>query len=263
MTSKVAKLQRASLSNPVKIEVDTKHTTVEKLRQNYLFIPEKHKDCYLVSLLNEFSGNSTIIFTIQCVTCQRLTLMLRNLGFNAIPLNGKMSQPKRLGALNKFKTKDRNILVATDVASRGLDIPDVDLVLNYDIPQNPKDYVHRVGRTARAGKGGRAINLVTQYDVEPYQKCEQFIKKKLEIYPIEEAPVLMLMDRVAEAQRIASVVCSEFFFPFFFARFFFVTCCFFSTDLIKFVFAFFFPSLPRSHQPFFFFFLTFLFFLFW
>jgi ATP-dependent RNA helicase DDX47/RRP3 len=117
-----------------------------------------------------------------------------------------MSQPKRLGALNKFKSKDRNILVATDVASRGLDIPDVDLVLNYDIPQNPKDYVHRVGRTARAGKSGRAVSLVTQYDVEPYQRCEQFIEKKLDLYPTEEATVLVIMDRVSEAQRLASMV---------------------------------------------------------
>lgn len=132
--------------------------------------------------------------------------MLRNLGFHAIPLNGKMTQPKRLGALTKFKSKDRNILVATDVASRGLDIPDVDLVLNYDIPSNPKDYVHRVGRTARAGKSGRAISLVTQYDVEPYQRCEEFIKKKLELYPTEEATVLVLMDRIAEAQRLAAMV---------------------------------------------------------
>ncbi|CAM9679917.1 unnamed protein product, partial [Chrysoparadoxa australica] len=80
-----------------------------------------------------------------------------------------MSQPKRLGALNKFKARERNILVATDVASRGLDIPGVDLVLNLDIPSHGKDYIHRVGRTARAGRAGRSVAFVTQYDVEVYQ----------------------------------------------------------------------------------------------
>jgi ATP-dependent RNA helicase DDX47/RRP3 len=84
-----------------------------------------------------------IIFADTCKKVQELTLMLRNLGFRAVCLNGQMSQPKRLGALNKFKSGQWNILVATDVASRGLDIPNVDFVINYDIPKNGKDYVHR------------------------------------------------------------------------------------------------------------------------
>jgi len=169
----------------------------------YLF-QKKNSDCYLVYLLNEFAGNSVIIFTIQCVTCQRLALLLRNLGFSAIPLNGKMTQTKRLGALNKFKAKERNILVATDVASRGLDIPDVDLVLNYDIPQSSKVYIHRVGRTARAGKAGKSISLVTQYDIENYQKIEYLIGRKLDVFPTEEEEVLIFNERVQEAQRIAT-----------------------------------------------------------
>jgi ATP-dependent RNA helicase DDX47/RRP3 len=92
----------------------------------------------------------------------RTAVMLRKLGLNAIPLHGKMSQIKRLGALGKFKNKSRSILVATDVASRGLDIPHVDVVINLDMPTHSKDYIHRVGRTARAGRSGRSITFVTQ-----------------------------------------------------------------------------------------------------
>lgn len=115
----------------------------QTLVQNYLFIPSKWKDCYLAYLLDEFKGQSCIIFVATCNNALRVTLLLRNLGFSAVCLHGQLSQPKRLGALNKFKAGQRDILVATDVASRGLDIPNVDLVINFDIPSNGKDYIHR------------------------------------------------------------------------------------------------------------------------
>ncbi|KAG0250796.1 ribosomal RNA processing protein [Mortierella polycephala] len=203
MTTKVAKLQRASLNNPVKVEVATKYSTVSTLLQYYLFFPLKQKDSYLVYLLNELAGNSTIVFSRTCNDCQRITLLLRNLGFPAIPLHGQLSQEKRLGALNKFKSGSRNILIATDVASRGLDIPSVDIVLNYDLPNNSKDYIHRVGRTARAGRSGKSITFVTQYDVEVYQRIEQALSKKLEEFPTDKDAVMLLQERVAEAQRFA------------------------------------------------------------
>eukprot|EP00854_Cymbomonas_tetramitiformis_P006960 gene6960-8302_t len=209
MTSKVAKLQRACLSNPVKVEVSSKYQTVDTLRQQYVFVPAKYKDCYSTYALNELAGSTCMIFTRTCEATRKLALLLRNLGFDAIPIHGKLSQPKRLGALNKFKAGERSILVCTDVASRGLDIPSVDLVLNYDIPINSKDYVHRVGRTARAGRSGRAISIVTQYDVELFQKIEHLIGTKMEQFPAEEDAVLLLLERVSEAQRIATMQVRE------------------------------------------------------
>ena len=131
------------------------------------------------------------------------TLLLRNLGFSATCLHGGMTQPKRLGALNKFKAGARQILVATDVASRGLDIPSVDFVLNYDVPESGKDYVHRVGRTARAGRSGSAVTLVTQYDVEKYQRIEHLIEKKLARYPSVKDEVLVMLESVSNAQHRA------------------------------------------------------------
>jgi len=104
-----------------------------------------------------------------------------------------MTQPNRLGALNKFKSGSRNILLATDVASRGLDIPAVDVVINYDIPQHSKDYIHRVGRTARAGRSGKSITMVTQYDVELYQRIEELIGKKMDQYVCEEEQVFIYL----------------------------------------------------------------------
>jgi ATP-dependent RNA helicase DDX47/RRP3 len=209
MTSKVQKLQRACLQNPVKVEVSAKYTTVDTLRQQYLFVPAKHKDCYLAYVLTELASSTVMIFTRTCDNSRKIALALRNLGFGAIPIHGQMSQPKRLGALNKFKAGERNILVATDVASRGLDIPEVDVVMNYDVPTNSKDYVHRVGRTARAGRSGRSLTFVTQYDVELFQKIEQLTGQKMELYPTEQEAVLLLQERVGEAQRLATVLMRE------------------------------------------------------
>lgn len=204
MTSKVAKLQRASLNDPVKVEVSTKYSTVDNLLQHYVFLPAKLKEVYLCWMVNELAGHSMIIFTSTCNSTQRLALILRNLGFPAIPIHGQLSQPKRLGALNKFKSGDRNILLATDVASRGLDIPSVDIVINYDVPQHSKDYIHRVGRTARAGRSGKSITMVTQYDVELYQRIEELIGKKLDEFPVDKDAVGMLQERVAESARLAA-----------------------------------------------------------
>merc|ERR1711915_428762 len=209
MTKKVAKLQRASLKDPVKVEVSNKFQTVDKLKQYYLFIPLKHKEMYLVHILNELAGNSFMIFSSTCSGTVKLALVLRSLGFTAIPLNGQMSQNKRLSSLNKFKAKDRSILIATDVASRGLDIPHVDVVVNFDIPTHSKDYIHRVGRTARAGRAGRSVTFVSQYDVELYQRIEALLGKKLPLYPTEESEVLLLSERVMEANRLAKTELKE------------------------------------------------------
>lgn len=89
----------------------------------------------------------------------------------------------------------------------GLDLPKVDCVINYDLPTNSKTYIHRVGRTARAGRSGKAITFVTQYDVEFYQRLEQLLDKKMAEYPLEKDQVLMLQERVAESQRYANLVC--------------------------------------------------------
>ena len=204
MSSKVESLQRASLSNPMKVSISSlSYQTVSTLIQSYLFIPHKFKDIYLVYILNEFAGQSTILFTRTVNETQRLAYLLRALGFGAIPLHGQLSQSARLGALSKFRAGSRDIQVATDIAARGLDIPSVDLVLNFDLSPDSKTYVHRVGRTARAGKAGRAVSFVTQYDVEVFQRIEKALAKKL---PEHDAPgdqVMVFAENVSEAQRVA------------------------------------------------------------
>ncbi|WEW55025.1 ribosomal RNA processing protein [Emydomyces testavorans] len=204
MSSKVESLQRASLSNPLRVSISSsKYQTVSTLLQTYLLLPQKYKDIYLVYLLNEFPGKAVIVFTRTVNETQRLSILLRTLGFGAIPLHGQLSQSARLGALGKFRSRSRDILVATDVAARGLDIPSVDVVLNYDLPPDSKTYIHRVGRTARAGKSGLAFSIVTQYDAELWQRIEAALGKQLNEYKVEKEEAMVLSDRVGEAQRHA------------------------------------------------------------
>ncbi|KAK3400304.1 ATP-dependent rRNA helicase rrp-3 [Sordaria brevicollis] len=204
MSSKVESLQRASLRDPLKVSVSSnKYATVSTLKSNYVFIPHMHKDTYLVYLCNEFAGQTIIIFTRTVLETQRIAILLRTLGMGAIPLHGGLSQSARLGALNKFRAGSREILVATDVAARGLDIPNVDCVINHDLPQDSKTYVHRVGRTARAGKSGHAISIVTQYDLEIWLRIEAALGHKLDEYPLEKDEVMVFKPRVEEAQRHA------------------------------------------------------------
>ena len=204
MSSKVESLQRAALHNPVRVSISTSsHQVVSTLVQRYFFLPHKHKDVYLIHLLNDNIGHPTIIFTRTVNETQRIAILLRTLGFGAIPLHGQLSQSARLGALSKFRSRSRDILVATDVAARGLDIPSVDLIVNLDLPSDSQTYVHRVGRTARAGKSGKAVSFVTQYDVEVWLRIENALGQKVDEEMVSKDEVMVFKERVSEAQRVA------------------------------------------------------------
>uniref|UniRef100_A0ACD5W361 Uncharacterized protein n=1 Tax=Avena sativa TaxID=4498 RepID=A0ACD5W361_AVESA len=203
MTKKVSKLQRACLRNPVKVEVSSKYSTVDTLKQEWYLVPAEYKDCYLVHVLNELPGGMIMIFVRTCESTRLLALTLRNLGFKALSISGQMSQDKRLGALNKFKAKDFNVLICTDVASRGLDIQGVDVVINYDIPMNSKDYVHRVGRTARAGQSGYAVSLVNQYEGQWFKMIEALLGHPIDDRNVDADEIMILREHISDSRRIA------------------------------------------------------------
>lgn len=203
----IESLQRASLRNPVRISVSNRITTVDTLLEYYVFTPLKHKDATLVYILNEIAGKSVIVFVNTKDEGTRIPMMLESLGFSCVPINGNMTQEARLGALNKFRAGSKNILVATNVAARGLDIPLVDCVINYQVPDNAADYVHRVGRTARAGRSGKAITMCAQYDVIRYTNIEKEVhgEKKLPEFPVDKDGVMLLLGSIEEAQGQAKM----------------------------------------------------------
>ena len=195
-----AKPPRSGKQKPFihRVESDTK--TVANLRQEYLFVPSFVKETHLHYLLthppkeinhlrrkakqrdddDEADGDaryipSTIIFTQRCATAHLVHLMLQELDIPSVPLHSHLSQPERLQSLTRFRAGGVPVLVTTDVGSRGLDIPEVALVLNYDCPRASDDYIHRVGRTARAGRGGLAITFVTERDTELVKGIEDAV----------------------------------------------------------------------------------------
>ncbi|KLT42208.1 DEAD-domain-containing protein [Cutaneotrichosporon oleaginosum] len=219
--------------------------TVEKLKQKYLFIPSQIRDPYLYYLLLNPPSDidavlaaprpkpkpkptkrgkrarsatpeddtphivPTIIFTQRCATAQLLHLILEELDIPSVPLHSHLTQPQRLLSLARFRAREVPVLVTTDVGSRGLDIPEVAMVVNWDCPRRADDYVHRVGRTARAGRGGVAVTIVTERDVELVQSIEKEIKVTLAELELPESTVLENLNRVSAARRMAAMEMSD------------------------------------------------------
>lgn len=185
--------------------------TVETLKQQYIHVPPQGKELHLWHLLSVMKGKtedpirSAIVFVSTCKDCQYLDLLLEELGYPAVALNSHKSQAQRLSALNRFKSGQVPVLLATDVGSRGLDIQTVDLVINYDMPMSPRDYIHRVGRTARASRGGLAISFVTQKDICLLHEIEDVVEKQLEAYECSDKEVTKDITKVFKAIRLSKM----------------------------------------------------------
>lgn len=213
ITRSIAALQEVTMKNAVHFEAFEGLKVVERCTQEYCFVPAKVKEVYLVHLLSKaatWGVRSIIVFAGTVHTCQLLQETLTLLGVETVALHAVKKQRHRVASLARFKSGEVRILIATDVASRGLDIPTVDLVINHDVPVVPRDYVHRVGRTARAGRGGRAITLVSQYDISLIHQIEELTSVEMtEVPGLEEADVLKDITRVFAARRGAKMKMSE------------------------------------------------------
>ncbi|KAI9843861.1 MAG: putative RNA helicase [Thelocarpon superellum] len=169
-------------------EVDTEHLAIPPtLDQKYLQTPVTHRESFLHILLLTPANvdKSIIIFCNRTATANLLSHLLRLLDHRATALHSLLPQRQRVNNLARFRASAARILVATDVAARGLDIPEVSLVINYDVPRDPDDYIHRVGRTARAGRKGEAVTFVGQRDVQLILAIEARVGRKMETYEEE------------------------------------------------------------------------------
>ncbi|HJN91839.1 MAG TPA: DEAD/DEAH box helicase [Dehalococcoidia bacterium] len=174
------------MQDPVEVDIEPEQVTAAEINQVYIEVAERDKTDALTALMPRLTGR-TLIFCNMKVTVDRLVERLRRRGVSAEPIHGDLRQQKRDRVMEDFRAGRLQILIATNVASRGLDIPDVSHVINYDLPQNVEEYIHRVGRTGRAGAEGSAISFVAEWDIEMFDKIQKvvgddLVRDELDLY---------------------------------------------------------------------------------
>ncbi|MFY9458045.1 MAG: DEAD/DEAH box helicase [Candidatus Spechtbacterales bacterium] len=186
MPAGIMKIATAHMKLPIRVEVAPSGTTVERVTQEIFVIHKENKNRLLDKLLDQHLV-STLIFTRTKHGAKRLVRRIRAMGHNAAEIHSNRTLAQRREALDGFKSGKYRVLVATDIASRGIDVVGIGLVVNFDMPNDPGDYVHRIGRTARAGAGGHAISFVTPEQRGEIHRIERLIRRSI---PISHAPEL-------------------------------------------------------------------------
>lgn len=174
-------LAARSLRDPLTVEVAPRNAAAERIEQHVYFVPQEHKRDLLVHLIDSGNWHQVLVFTRTKHGANRLTQALVAAGVRAAAIHGNKSQTARMHALSDFKQNRITALVATEVAARGLDIIELPHVVNFELPNVPEDYVHRIGRTARAGGSGSAISLVAPGEVPLLKDIEKVLGHSLQL----------------------------------------------------------------------------------
>jgi len=176
----IRQLAGGFLRKPTFLQVTPSNATADKVEQSAYRVPKDHKRHLLAHLIIEGNWHQVLVFTRTKHGANRLTQQLERAGINAMAIHGNKSQNARVKALQDFKENRITALVATEVAARGLDIKELPHVVNYELPNVPEDYVHRIGRTARAGSTGAAISLVSPDELSYLRDIEKLLKRKID-----------------------------------------------------------------------------------
>jgi len=175
----IRELASRFLREPAEIEVAERNATAQRVEQQVYRVPKEHKRHLLAHLIHSGNWSQVLVFTRTKHGANRLTQQLESAGIRAAAIHGNKSQSARVRALSDFKARRVTALVATEVAARGLDIKDLPHVVNYELPNVPEDYVHRIGRTARAGQAGHAISLVAPDETPLLRDIEKVLSRSL------------------------------------------------------------------------------------
>jgi ATP-dependent RNA helicase RhlE len=188
MPKEVAALARELLKDPIRVDVSPKQVTVKEIDQRVVMVGNGEKQRMLEHLLRDDEVSRAIVFTRTKHGANKVARKLENAGIGAEAIHGNKSQNARQRALRNFKNGDAWVLVATDIAARGIDIDAVSHVFNYELPHEPESYVHRIGRTARAGATGAAWSLVDPSERSRLRAVERLIKLSPAEVPVELPP---------------------------------------------------------------------------
>jgi len=181
MPTEIRKLADQWLDNPINIRTAAPSAPAEKVAQSVYFVDRRNKIRLLELFLEKAAGGRTLLFSRTKHGADKIVKHLTKCKIRATAIHGNKSQAARKRALDQFKSSNPPVLVATDVAARGLDIKDVEHVINYDLPETPETYVHRIGRTGRAGAEGKAISFCTSDEVYQLRSIEKLTRRKIEI----------------------------------------------------------------------------------
>ena len=197
MPKSIVELSGKILGNPEKVTIKPKQATAEKVDQALYFVTKPSKTKLLIHLIEEKKAKSTLVFSRTKHGADKIVKNLLKVGIKAAAIHGNKAQNARQRALNAFKVGDLSVLVATDIAARGIDVDDLSLVINFDLPNVPETYVHRIGRTGRAKASGIALSFCDAIEKADLKEIEKLIKQKVPVisdHPfahegVEQAPI--------------------------------------------------------------------------
>lgn len=200
MPPAIVKLATSYMALPVRVEIAPSGTTVEQVEQELFIIKREAKLPLLQKLLEDYKG-TILVFSRTKHGAKRIAMAVRNMGHNSTEIHSNRSLNQRRSALAGFKSGKYRVLVATDIAARGIDVTGIEVVINFDLPENAEDYVHRIGRTGRAGLTGRAISFATPDQLHDIRDIERLIRKSLRQSRLPELPTKQLQSNILPDER--------------------------------------------------------------
>lgn len=194
INTEIKDLAYSLVTNPIRIEISPKNPVAKNVTHSVAFISMDDKRFFLERLINENAGSKILVFVRTRVRAERVFKALERVNIKSLTIHGAKDQQDRLSVMSRFKSGETTVLIATDVSARGIDIPDVDFVVNYDLPEIAENYVHRVGRTGRGMKKGIAVSFCSPEEKPILTEIETFLEQEITVLSIDHADYSATVD---------------------------------------------------------------------